>query len=635
MTEQVELQIIEGVAFVILSHPPRNALDAPMRTALAQVLGQAIQDDTVQELVLMGEGDGFAIGADIAGDAGAPSLREICLQVETCPKPVIAALHGVVLGAGFELALACHYRLALEGARAGLPEVLIGLPPSGGATQRLTRLIGARLALDILLSGAVFTLTRPPGEALLDARTGDDLRGSALRFAHDLRARGAGPRPSAQRRDGLVDIAAYQEAIASYDGKVHGLRAEILRLVDSALLLPFDLGNIAEQEAYETALKSAETAGLRHAQRIEMSAFALPNAPGTLPALERIAILGPGPLAMQITASALNAGLGVNWGALDEANLTEDAARLREVFSRTKATHARLSGLSTGLSKDMVIGVDLIIHAARGQATVHAAEGVPRYSTIGGMTEPMGLYFGQPVFTNRLLEIAQGAQDAPRHLAYALSLARQLRKSPVLLPAGAGSAMARLDRALAQAADALVDLGADPYEVDNAIQAFGWTQLPFQSRDQAGLAAFARHPRAAGAHNWSAKLIDAGRKGRAFGAGFYDWENNTPRPSLALTGIMGQQRAPRLRPEREITALLLGAMANEGLRMMACGQIDRIDDLDLVSLNGLEFPRSSGGIMKAVSLMGPARIVKMMNELDHPDKLFWTPEPGLSELAAS
>lgn len=636
MAELVVTEVDQGVAFLCVSHSPVNALSRQVRAALMEAVDRAEEDDSVEEIVIYGAGQTFPAGADMGEydrPLEDPFLRDLTARVEFCEKPVIAALHGTVYGGGFELALACHYRLAMPGTRASLPEVLVGLIPSGGATQRLPRLVGAKLALDMMMTGGVLALDRAPGQGLVDAVASSDLRGTALRFAHASRARGAGPRRQCDRRDGFADPKAYQAEINARRATLRepdGAAAQILHLVEGAMLLPFEAGCAMEEAAFSDALASPAASALRHSFAAERAARRFPARPKALPKLETLAILGPGPLAMQIAVAALQAGLRVQWGARDMARLTDSVNQLREIFP--KNAEARLGNLATGISEEMVTGAEMILHAARGQGDVPAPRDVPRAVVMGGKVDALGMRFAPPVFSNRLVEIIEGPQGTPAQQAHALALAERLGKVAVHVRSQGESVAGLLTAALARAADGLIDVGHDPYVIDDAVESWGWHKPPFRTRDLIGLDSFADAPRAKGARNWSNELVEIGRRGWVSGQGFYDWGDDGHSRSEAVPRLINGARPAMSRPVEDIVPLLLGAVANEGLRALERGMVDRASDLDVVAMLAMDFPRGRGGAMKAVSILGLFKVMKMLERLDHPDAHFWQPEPIWGEL---
>ncbi|MBC7738631.1 MAG: enoyl-CoA hydratase/isomerase family protein, partial [Candidatus Saccharibacteria bacterium] len=242
MQDLVQVDRIGDTAVLILAHPPVNALSAGLRLALMQALTVAMQDASIGAIVLRGQGRGFSAGADIA-EFGKPNpavrLGQLARMIETSPKPVIAALHGVALGGGLELALAAHYRIADAGALLGLPEVNLALLPGAGGTQGLPRLMGAPDALRLMLTGAPTSAAEALALGLIDRVVEQDLTGAALAMA----AGGLKPRRSCDMRRGFKDMAAYQDAIAAARrGPVTLAQTRILDCVEAAALLPFAQG---------------------------------------------------------------------------------------------------------------------------------------------------------------------------------------------------------------------------------------------------------------------------------------------------------------------------------------------------------------------------------------------------------
>lgn len=647
MADGIHYSVQDGVAVLSVDHPPVNALSHGVRTGLATGLARAVEDPAVQTVVLMGTGATFPAGSDLTEyESGltAPFLRDLCADFENCPKPVVAALHGTVYGGGLELALACHYRIAAPGTRVSLPEVRMGLTPSAGATQRLPRLLGAGLALDLMLSGGTMPLDRGPGRRLVDETCAESLRDCAHAFANALREQGRGPRRTADMRDGIADYAAHQKAVSDRGAALtegsDSAPAQVLHLVEAAALLPIESGVAMEQDAFESCLASDSAKALRHAFTAERLARRIALPKGTpLPEINHITILGPGPLAMQIAVAALNAGLGVNWGAKEPDKLREGVDQLREVFAAgvkggglsPEQSQARLKLLNWGESAEMIAGADMVLHAARGQGDVPAPRGTVRAVAMSQRVDELGLRFAPPVFSTRLVEVVQGPEGTAEQVAYGLALADRLHKVAVHIRSTGASLAGRLAAALHRAADAMLDLGADPYAVDDAIESWGWSRPPFRTRDMTGLDDLSLAPRAAGAENWSALMIDIGRRGWISGKGFYDWTDEGPARSATVNRALNGQRPAASFDPQDIVMLLVGAMANEGARMLADGMVAKASDIDAVAILAQDFPRAKGGPMMAVGQWGMLKIMKKMERLNHPDRDFWTPQAAWAE----
>ncbi len=648
MTDVIGYAVEQGVAFLSLTAPPGNALTRGLRAALMEMIDRAEEDPTVQEIALIGAGYGFSSGADMGEyqtGFAEPALRDLCARLDFAEKPVVAALAGKVSGAGLELALAAHCRIAARDAHLALPEIRLGLPPMAGGSQRLPRLAGAKLALEMLVGARGLSALAPDARRLLDGLSQGDLRRDVVQFCRQLRAAETPPMPSRDRRAGFEDMAAYQEQIATARDRIAGSEESaarrILALVEAAPLVPFEAGLAMEEDAFTECLASDSAQALRHAFFAERDArrFGGADLP-TVPSIERIALLGGGALAVQIAAAALNAGLAVNWGTRDAAAREDGVAQLRQLFAQIvpigedagDRVETRMAKLRTGDSAAMVEGADMILHAARGQGDVPAPPHLVRAVAMQARVDALGLRFAPPVFATRLVEIIHGPEADPRQIATALALADRLKKLPVHVTSTGSSLAGSLMAALHRAADALVDLGADPYAVDRAVQAWGWQAPPFQTRDVMGLAEFGQAERADGAQNWSAAMVQEGRSGRSAGAGFYNWSQGGASEDPAVQAHLDAIRKPQPMSDSRIITLLLGAMANEGTRMLDRGMARRASDLDVVAMLGLKFPRDRGGPMKAVSLRGLFPVATDMTRMGHPDTAFWTPEPVWHEL---
>ncbi|MFZ5961819.1 enoyl-CoA hydratase-related protein [Thalassococcus sp. BH17M4-6] len=651
MSEAILYSVQDGVARLAVAHPPSNVLTRPVRAGLMAGIARAEADPAVQEIMLIGGGRSFPTGDDVT-DAGrapeTPTLAELCDRVERCGKPVVAAVHGTALGGGLALALSAHYRVAHRGASVAVPEILLGLMPAAGTTQRLPRLIGAGPTLDILLSGRGFDVTNAPAEGLFDSVTDGDLAEVTQRFCLSLRSGGHGPRPTRDIRAGFGDPAAYQAQLAEARGaapaRPEASRDAVIAAVEAAMLLPFEAGLALDAESAADLAASDQSAALRHGYLAERAAgrFDLPE-DVMLPPIRTICVLGGGPLAMQIAASALQAQLQVRWGTRDPEPLAQGVAQVRALFAKSVArgavsqarADALLANLTHGDSAAMTPGSDIILHAARGQGNVPAPQGAIRAVAMSERVDELGVRFSVPVFASRLVEVIEGPGAVPAQLAAGLALARAMKKVPVRVASMGDSVAGRMMAALQRAADALVDAGQSPYAIDAALRGWGWSRPPFETRDLLGLAELAGQPRADGARNWSALLAAQGRTGRAGGQGFYTYPagGGAPEADPAVARILDGAR-PIGAPMKasHIVTLIIGALANEGARLLEERWVSRASDIDVVMLLAHDFPRRRGGPMKAADLLGLFAVSQAMRRFDHVDKAFWQPRPLWPEL---
>ena len=641
-----------GVAILEISNPPANVVSAPVCAALTEALDAALADQSIGQIVIAAAGSDFSTGLDFAEPSAAKrkdaaGLSALCTRIEDASKPVIAAVQGQIMASGAELMLAAHYRIATASAVLAFPEIKVGLIPHAGATQRLPRLLGAAAALDVFLSGRKCPVGQPPVRPLFDAVVADDLRAATLRFCATLSETGAGPRPVAAATAGFRDPMAYMSAVMT--------RREALRdrpelaphalvdCIEAAQLLPFDAGLAREEEAYRDLVGGDQAQALRMIYLAErrLAQASAKNA-AALPREMRIAILGGGPFATQLVISALRHGLAVNWGTRDPARLRAGVAEvtqaLRAEKARARISDAALSDildrLTLGESHQMAQDISVAIVASRGQGAVPLPPGVPRFKAFPDPVEHVDLRFAPPIATQTFVEILVGPKAEPSEVAIAQALARRMGKLPLAVVTQGPSATGRMMNALQAAADALIDLGEDPYAIDAAVREMGWPRAPFEIRDVRGLIEFSGLKRAAGARNWSAVLMQSGRQGVASGRGFYLHRDNGMQSDPAVHALLDEMRAPAAKPRSraEIGTLLLAVLANEGAHILSDRALARPFEIDIAMVRGQAFPRWRGGPMMAADLAGLFRLKQALDAVEHPDPRLFTPHPIWGEL---
>ncbi|WP_136441015.1 enoyl-CoA hydratase-related protein [Pacificoceanicola onchidii] len=632
----VGYKIEERCAVLEVAKPPLNGLTRAVRAALMEAIDRAEEDDAAEAIVLIGGGATFPAGADLSEyDKGLqePYLRDLCDRVEYSEKPVVAALCGTVLGGGLELALAAHYRVAQGETRLGFPEVQLGLPPGGGGTQRLPRLVGAGLALELLQTGRPVRARSARGGRLIDLRSDGDLRQTALAFCQRLLAEGKGARRLSDQIAGVANPMQYQKDIAAARAALKdedSLAAQLVTLVEAAALLPFEAGRDLEHEIFDDCLASDVARGLRHAHRAEEAV--LQGVRGDETALS---ILGSGALAVQLVARALMQGLRLRWAAKDTAALDAAQARLQDIMARApgKPEHiaARMQGLMLVPAEEAAAQDTPTLLCEPGFHDLPVSRAALRLEAYPGTGTNIGLRFSAPAHTGRLAEVLAAPEASPAQINRAAGLVQALGKLPVVVKSTRETLAGRLGLALHRAADALLDQGANPYVVDAALMDWGLGRGLFRARDRHDLRGLAKLRFDAGS-NWSAVLSDAGRHGASDGGGFYDWQEGKPVPSDAVLSLLAAHHPATDFAPDTLRALLLGAVANEGLRCLSTGLVSRASDIDVVSLHALGLPRSSGGVMHAVDLMGLFRVMKQMERLGHADTAFWTPQPVWADL---
>ena len=477
------LDRVGDVGVLVLAHPPVNALSGAVRAGLAAGLAEALADPAIRAVVIRGEGRGFSAGADIAEfgqQRVALRLGDLCRAIEAAGKPVIAAVHGMALGGGLELALAAHYRVALDGAVLGLPEVNLGLVPGAGGTQRLPRLIGARDALRLMVTGVPIQAAEALTLGLVDRVVASGLTEAALALARERLP----PRPTGAGRGGMADPRAYVAAVAEARAAQAGNRlpaaARIVDLVEEALLFPLAQGLQAEEATFADLVSTPEAAGLRHAFFAERRAQQLPADAAAL-GLKPIATLGVwglGDGVIDLIGQALTVGMRVELAshdrpalvaALDEIAAWQDRA-VKAGRMTAEAGDADWARLSTSVSPDRLAGTEVILQAS-GSDPLAAGSGTVPLATLGAAE---GAEVALTVASGRggLAELGLGAAASPETVARVAALARRLQWR--LVPVGPGGPVELgLRQALAAAGEHLAGEGISADMVTAARAAWG------------------------------------------------------------------------------------------------------------------------------------------------------------------
>ncbi|MGH1369467.1 MAG: enoyl-CoA hydratase-related protein [Maritimibacter sp.] len=686
MGEVVRWEQRESVAILTVENPPVNALVQPVRRALFELVERAEADQSVGAILIQAEGRTFPAGADVREftlETAQPTLAELCDRVEASRKPVIAAIQGTALGGGFELALACHYRIALRGAQFGFPEVTLGLVPTAGGTQRLPRITGARAALDILLTGRPVSAETGEKIGLVDRVIERNLDRAGFGSARNMAQNQTETRPSQKREEGLSDPARFLESVAArrkqMQGDARDVVSRVIDLVEAALLLPFEAGRGMERVAYEDLIGSDQAQGLRHAFLAERRAGRHPSFASvrTYP-IETLGVICAAPLGRDIALGALAAGMNV---VLADENQTAIArARRRMETSLDKAVEAgrlganerdeQLRRLSISGELDALTEANFIIEALpedlpRKQMTLAKLDKILDQDVIvascsadvdlaalsqssGRPEQMLAMHFIAPADRMRMVEIAPLKATRPEVTSTAIALARRLRKTPILSGAYEGLIVNTLTEAYHTAADFLLEDGASPAQVDAAMRNFGMPIGPFQARDLIGLdlAWLQRKARSESrdpAHRYSTvadRLCEAGWFGRKAGQGYYRYAEGekggrAAPETLALLRDIRSEAGITARDfsEAEIQTRCLLAMANAGAYLVEVGEAQRPSDVDAAALLGMGFARYRGGPMMAADMRG---LLNTRNALityaDESAPEFWTPAPLFMEL---
>jgi 3-hydroxyacyl-CoA dehydrogenase len=687
---EIKFEVSGAIAVLTLENPPVNSLGHALRSALVEGLDRANNDAAIGAIVLIGSGAGFSGGADIRefGTPKAiayPNLLNVLREVEGSAKPVIAAIGGVCMGGGLELALACHYRVGVAGAKIALPEVKLGLLPGAGGTQRLPRVLGVETALNLIVSGTTVASEKLRDTLLFDAFGDGDLKESALTFARRVVAEGMGRKRVRDLKLDLPNAEAYFQFARNTIKAVAGpypAPLACLEAVAAAVDRPFDAGLKRERELFTTLMLSPESAALRHVFQAERAASHILDVPNDTPVrpIRKVGVIGAGTMGGGISMSLINAGLPVvlletKQDALDRglANIRRNyQGALRKGTLTEASLGERLALITPTLDYALLQDVDLVIEAVfesmevkrqvfenldkviKPGAILASNTSALNLDEIAAFTkrpqDVIGMHFFSPANVMRLLEVVRGAKTAKDVLATVMRLAKTMGKIAVVSGVCDGFIGNRMLARYGAAAHDLIMTGALPQQVDAALQEFGMAMGPFRVGDLAGLdIGWALRKRRANEFpgrdfsNVADDLCEAGRFGQKTGAGWYRYEpgSRNPSPDPKVTAIIEQYRrqkgiTPREVSAQEIVERCIDALINEGARILEDGIAQRSSDIDLVYLNGYGFPAYRGGPMfyaDQTGLNDIARALKRIAAEPGSDPAAWEPAPLLTRLA--
>ncbi|WP_395700005.1 3-hydroxyacyl-CoA dehydrogenase NAD-binding domain-containing protein [Aquabacterium sp.] len=687
MSEPVSYEVRGPVAVITMDRPPVNSLGAALRTGIANAFDRASADANVKAIVLAGSARAFSAGADVTEfgtplAAREPNLRVLIDLVEKTAKPVVAAIAGQCLGGGFELAMGCHYRVALADAQLGLPEVKIGLLPGATGTQRLPRLIGLEAALNMCVSGNPVKAEAFAGTPLIDQIISGNLVDGAVLFAT-----GVADKPIQRVRDRKVKDP-QGEAFLQFARNTVGAMAgpfpapmKCLEAVAHALTKPFDEGVKLEREGFMALMQSPESRALRHVFAAERAAAKIPGLPeGTaLREIKRVGVIGAGTMGGGITMNFLNAGIPVVLLEMKQEALDKGLGTIRRNYEnsakkgklKAEQVEQRMGLITPTLTYDAFKDVDLVIEAVFENMDVKEQV----FRTLDEVCKPgailasntsylnidriatftkrpadvIGLHFFSPANVMRLLEVVRGAQTAPDVLATGMALAKTIKKIAVVSGVCDGFIGNRMLARYGAAAQGLINAGALPQQVDGALQKFGLAMGPFRMGDLAGLdigwATRKRKAAEAGVEMKpiiADKLCEAGRFGQKTGAGWYRYEagKRDPIPDPVTEQLIADYRAaagitPRKISDEEVVERCIYALVNEGARILDEGIAARASDIDIVYLNGYGFPLHRGGPMLYADMVGLPNVVRALRRFaaEPGADASWAPAPLLVKLA--
>jgi 3-hydroxyacyl-CoA dehydrogenase len=699
MPELVSYTVQDRVAILTINNPPVNALSPGVPEGIDAGVARAAADPAVNAVVLIGSGNTFIAGADIKVFGTIPDretsldrsrrIHALLRRIEDCPKPVVAAIHGTALGGGLEFAMACHYRVAVPSAKVGQPEVLLGIIPGAGGTQRLPRLCGPATAVELCTQGQHIAAKRALAEGVLDRIVEGDLLQGAIAFAREKAAAGE----TRKVRDETARIADKAAAAAAFDAARAGLKKTArgahapyaaVEAIEAGVLHGFDAGSQREIELFADCVLSQECRNLIRLFFAEREAAKVPGVPKETPAAEirAAAVVGAGTMGGGIAMSYANAGIPVLLKESDQAALDRGLATIRKNYAVSAAkgkmtaeqVERVMSLIRPTLTYDGFENVDIVVEAVfenfELKKSVFAELGrvtrpdcvlasntstldIDRFAEASGRpARVIGHHFFSPANVMKLMEIVRGKESSPETIATSLKLSKKLNKVGVVVGNCFGFVANRMLAYYMREAYLLLEEGAGVPQIDGVMTAFGMPVGPFGMQDIAGVDVGARirqylrsigRSRAEGPESpvpdW---IFEMGRYGQKTGAGWYRYEagSRTPIPDPLIEELAekaARERGIRRQPvsDEEILSRIMVALANEGANVLDERIAARPGDIDVIYAYGFGYPRHRGGPMAYADSLGLGRVLAQVNEYrarlgDH-----WKPAPLLERLAAA
>jgi 3-hydroxyacyl-CoA dehydrogenase len=691
-TELVTLSRHGDCALLRIANPPVNAISPEVVQQLTVALDAFEQDRSSRALVVTCAGRTFVAGGDItsfdAADFSAQPYNRVLARLEALDRPVVAAMHGTVFGGGLELALACHWRIAQLGTQFGFPEVKLGLLPGSLGTQRLPRLVGPQLALDLIQSGRSIGTEDAREVGLIDAIVQGEPSEAGLAYARELLQKSAGGarRLSAQAVDPESVLAhLFAQAQVKAEGSPYPAASAIVRAVQASLL-PFDEGEAIEARLFEHLRSSPESHAMRHLFFAQREAGKIPSLPKDTRTrtVSSVGVLGGGTMGRGIAMNFLNAGIPTVIVETAREPMEQAVAAIRSLYERTAArgrmtaqeVEARMALLARSTDDAAFSDCDLVIEAVfenmdlkkkvmtrLGQICKPGAILASNTSTLdvdelasasGRPSDVVGMHFFSPANVMRLLEVVRGASTAPDVLATVMQVARTIGKVSVVSGVCYGFIGNRMAEPYMREAEFLIMEGAQPADVDRAIQNIGMAMGPCRMLDMAGIDVGAKtvieYGKAGGLppddsyRALARRMFELGRFGQKTGAGYYRYDGRKPLPDMETQRIASELAAQHFIPQRDVISQeevferLFFPMVNEAARILEEGIAYRPGDIDVVWTSGYGFPDHKGGPVFLADTIGLARIVERLEHYgrERGNRFgYWTPSPLLKQLAVS
>jgi len=683
----VRFDVADGIGVITIDYPPVNALGPGVSDGIVASLEQGEADADVRAFVLIGAGRTFIAGADIKGfGKNRPRPKKRTYDVlDQSSKPVIAAIHGYALGGGLENALACHYRVAVESAKVGLPEVLIGVLPGGGGTQRMPRLVGPKTALDLIVSGRHVPAPEANELGIIDEIVpGDDLRAEAIAFAKSV----ADVRPLPRIRDRSERLAEATPELFTAKRKEVARRTRgqpavenAIKAVEAAVSQPFDEGIVTESALFAELETSPEAGAMRYAFFSEREIARLPGMPKKIetPEINSVAVVGAGTMGGGIAMGFADAGLPVKLTDASPEVLEKGLARIRANYETSvkrgsitdDEMNARLGRIEPVESIDEIGDCDAVVEAVFERMPVKkevfaklddvmkdgallftntSALDIDEIANVTKRPEAVaGTHYFVPANVMKLFEVVNGAKTSRETLAAAMKLGRDINKVSGYAGNCDGFVANRSRIPFNLEQGLLIEDGALPEQVDKVMVEFGYPVGPFAVNDMSGLDVSydTRKRRAAADPDYRGlpitdRLVELGRKGQKTGAGWYRYEpgDRTPHVDPETHRIIRKVAEEQGFEQREFTDTevlhrLLFSSINEICKILEEDKAIRASDVDVMWLNGFGFPRYRGGPMYWGDTIGAMEIYNQMASWHQRYGERWKPSQLLRDIAHS
>ena len=667
MKGTVLYEVQENVAILTVDNPPVNPLSDGVRTGLYECITKVEEDDSIDAVVLTGNGRAFIAGADISefgGNVEGISLNDVFKKLEFCKKPIVAAINGIALGGGLETALCCNYRIASKTAFVGLPEVNLGLLPGGGGTQRLPRLAGPAEALKMMLTGSHVSAKKALDLGIID-NIAEDIVTESIEFIKE-KAKSTEIHPKVRdfnekmiEARGNDKVLLEAQAMAAKGRKGQFAPGQIIKCVEAAINIDdFDEGLKKEGDYFLECLVHPQREAMIHIFFGERAASKISDVPKDTKIMDinKAGIIGSGTMGGGIAMCFANAGIPVHIIDQDQENLDRGISVIEKNYdfmvNRGRLTSEQketiFGSISTGLDYKDLSDCDIVIEAVyenlelkheifksldeivkEGAILASNTSGLDIDSIASVTKRPelvVGTHFFSPANIMRLLEVVRGKQTSDETLATVMAIGKKLRKAAVVSLNAPGFIGNRMLFGYTAQANMLLLEGALPHQVDQALESFGLNMGPFRMMDLVGLDLGWRARKLSGKESplhakIGDELCEQNRYGQKSKAGYYNYSERSRAPNPAPENEKTYEKISsengftrREISDEEIVDRCILALINEGADILSEGVAQRAADIDVVYINGYGFPIWRGGPMHHANAMGLDKVIEKLEK---------------------